>query len=613
MARKPSDRIRRRALAFAAGASALLVCAQASAAVTFKTAVTGPQAAATAIADLNGDGFNDVATVNSNTHLLTVWLGGGQGSFGSPSSYATNVFGIFQFMRTGDLDGDGDTDIVLGSDTSGTPGFGVLRNSGSGSFLATANFAAPGPVQNLAMADLNHDGALDVVTANGSANNASVFLGDGLGGFAAHVDYATGSLPSGVALGDFNNDGKPDMAVADLSSNDITLRSGVGDGTFGGSSTVGMAGGPIAVTIADMNKDGKPDLVTANDFGGTAGVLLGNGTGGFAAAPGSPYSASGTTTSDVVAADFNGDGILDAATVNNGSSNLSVLPGAGDGSLGAATTRGVGGNPNQLSAGNLNSDGVPDVVASGNGANVLLSAPTAVPGAPTLTFGSPTAIPQGTVSAPQPVSFTNNGSAPLNVSGFSVAGANPGDFLIRTDNDTCRAPVAPGSSCSASISFAPQAQGSRTATLTALTNAATNPTVTLNGTAGALPTGPTGPIGPSGPTGPSGPVGPTGPTGPIGTTGPSGPTGPSGAGQGASAVKCSVSGKKPKVVCKGTLKDAQRTQARWRLTRGSRTVAHGMVAVTNGAFGLRIDKAAELTPGGYVIHIGGRKGVHFSV
>jgi hypothetical protein len=610
---KTNGRALYRALAVVAGVATFVVCAPANAAVTFKTAVTGPQAAAAAVADLNGDGLNDAATVNSGTHLLTVWLANGQGGFGPPANYATNVNGTFEFMRTADLDGDGDKDVLVASDTSGTPGFGVLRNTGSGSFLAAGNFTSAGAAQNLAVADLNHDGKPDVVTPNGSANNVSVFIGNGLGGFAAKVDYAAGTYPSGVALGDFNNDGNADMAVANLQSNDISLRLGVGDGTFGGATTVAMVGGPIAVKLADMNQDGKPDLVTANDFGQTVGVLLGDGTGVFSAAAGSPYPASGATTSDVVAADFDGDGHPDVAAVNNGGSNLAVLPGAGDGSLGIATTFGTGANPNQLDSGDLNSDGVPDIVASGNPGRILLSAPTAGAAPGTLTFGSPTEVPQGTVSVPQSAIFTNNGSAPLEVSGFSITGANPGDFLIRDDNNTCHAAVAPGASCSASVSFAPQAQGSRSATLTALTNASTNPTVTLNGTAGALPTGPTGPTGPIGTTGPVGPQGPTGPAGPIGTTGPAGPTGPSGAGQGVSKVKCSVSGKKPKVVCKGALKDSQRTQARWRLTRGSRTVAHGFVEVSHGEFKLRVDKVADLTPGGYVLHVGGRKGVHFQV
>jgi hypothetical protein len=78
-------------------------------------------------------------------------------------------------------------------------------------------------------------------------------------------------------------------------------------------------------------------------------------------------------------------------------------------------------------------------------------------------------------------------------------------------------------------------------------------------------------------------------------------------------VKCRVSGKKPTVTCKGTLKSSTQTTARWRLTRGSRTLAHGTVDVAAGVFKLRLDQAVELTDGGYVLHVDGRKGVHFRV
>lgn len=61
------------------------------------------------------------------------------------------------------------------------------------------------------------------------------------------------------------------------------------------------------------------------------------------------------------------------------------------------------------------------------------------------------------------------------------------------------------------------------------------------------------------------------------------------------------------------MKNPSRKQARWRLTRGSRTLAHGTVPVSGGAFRLRLDKAAELSDGGYVLHIAGRKGVRFTV
>ena len=143
-----------------------------------------------------------------------------------------------------------------------------------------------------------------------------------------------------------------------------------------------------------------------------------------------------------------------------------------------------------------------------------------------LTFGSPTPVPQGTVSPPQPVTITSSGTLPLKVKGFSFGGTDPGDFFI--GSDTCREEIEPGQDCVANVRFAPQANGARSATLNVLTNAPTDPSVSLSGTAGPLPEGPTGPTGATGATGSTGATGPTGPTGATGATGDTGATGATG-------------------------------------------------------------------------------------
>ena len=83
----------------------------------------------------------------------------------------------------------------------------------------------------------------------------------------------------------------------------------------------------FSVAVGDFNGDGIQDLATANYGSNNVTVLLGNGSGGFTAAPGSPF-AVGTVLFPWRWADFNGDGIEDLATANNGSNNVTVLLGA---------------------------------------------------------------------------------------------------------------------------------------------------------------------------------------------------------------------------------------------------------------------------------------------
>ncbi|MHB1570109.1 MAG: choice-of-anchor D domain-containing protein, partial [Solirubrobacteraceae bacterium] len=138
------------------------------------------------------------------------------------------------------------------------------------------------------------------------------------------------------------------------------------------------------------------------------------------------------------------------------------------------------------------------------------------------------ATPQGTLSAPETLTISNGGQQDLSIRGLSFAGADPGDFVI--SSDSCLEQVPPGESCQITVSFAPQGQGSRTATLQiASTDFANSPTqVPLSGTGAGLPQGPAAAAGPQGPAGPHGPAGPQGQTGATGAQGRTGATGPAG-------------------------------------------------------------------------------------
>ena len=83
-------------------------------------------------------------------------------------------------------------------------------------------------------------------------------------------------------------------------------------------------------------------------------------------------------------------------------------------------------------------------------------------------------------SVPQTITLSNTGKVTLSISNLTVAGANPGDFA---QANTCGATVAAGANCSLSVTFAPTAMGSRTASLSISDNASGSPqTVSLTGT-----------------------------------------------------------------------------------------------------------------------------------
>src|SRR5262249_46272533 len=110
-----------------------------------------------------------------------------------------------------DVNGDGKLDMVTGiySGTAFAYATDVLLGNGDGTF-GTAQTVGPGAV-SVAVADFNHDGKLDILSSGDSAGGASVELGNGDGTFQAPLDVG---LPSGyAAVGDFNHDGYPDLAI----------------------------------------------------------------------------------------------------------------------------------------------------------------------------------------------------------------------------------------------------------------------------------------------------------------------------------------------------------------------------------------------------------------
>ncbi|MGD0273464.1 MAG: FG-GAP-like repeat-containing protein [Gaiellaceae bacterium] len=459
-----------------------------------------------AVGDFNGDGIKDLAVADSGSTLnnVSVLLGTGTGSFGAATNFTAGNYP--DSVAIGDFNGDGKQDLATtNNNASGT--VSVLLGTGAGSFVKTGTDSPVGSNPwSVAVGDFNGDGRQDLAVANFSSATVSVLLGNGDGTFTVHSTPSAGLSPHSVAVGDFDGNGKQDLAIAnDISSGTVSVLLGDGTGTFTPKSAPGTGASPVLVTVGDFNGDGKQDLATANTSSGTVSVLLGNGDGTFVTKTDFTV---GSNPWSVAVGDFNGDGKQDLATANTSSGTVSVLLGAGLGSFGAKADFTVGSTPQSVAVGDFNGDGRQDLATANYGGTVsiLLNAASADPSSTALSFGSAgSPVPQGTVSAPQTVTVANNGSAPLVVLGFSVSGSNPDDFF--TSTDTCGGQIAPDSSCTVQVRFAPQAQGSRSATLTVLSNAPSSTPVSLAGTAGPLPQGPAGTNGTNGATGSRGPQG----------------------------------------------------------------------------------------------------------
>jgi VCBS repeat protein/FG-GAP repeat protein len=145
-----------------------------------------------------------------------------------------------------------------------------------GSFAAPTNFAVGGIPRFVAVGDFNGDDKQDLVIANQSTANLSIFLGDGAGSFGTATNFGVGAntSPQSVAVGDFNSDGKQDLAVANFSANNVSVLLGDGVGSFGAATNFAVGTNPQSVAVGDFNGDNYLDLAVTNDNSNNVSVLL---------------------------------------------------------------------------------------------------------------------------------------------------------------------------------------------------------------------------------------------------------------------------------------------------------------------------------------------------
>jgi hypothetical protein len=341
----------------------------------------GASPQAVVAADLNGDGHLDLVTANAGSNNISVQIGNSGGTFQAAQPYAAGVGPVA--VAVGDVNGDGKLDIVTANEGDNT--VSVLLGNGDGTFRAARNYVVGSQPVSVAIGNFN--GKPDIVTANHGANTVSLLPGNGDGTFgAAQTAASFVDPPQSVAVGDFNGDGKLDLAVATRGTDGVTsygyypgdpprvnvlLGNGSGAFTRGNSYNLPSPYGfppssfaPPSVTVADLNGDGKSDLVITDAGDGAVNVLLGNGSGAFAA---SSFGALDRPQS-VAVADVNGDGKLDLVTANTGGT-VSVLPGNGDGSFGPADNFAIGTHPVSVTTGDFNGDGLTDVAVANPAAN----------------------------------------------------------------------------------------------------------------------------------------------------------------------------------------------------------------------------------------------------
>ncbi len=230
----------------------------------------------------------------------------------------------------GDLTGDGQPDLLITNTDDGT--LTLLVGDGSGQFPRRKSFSGGENPVDLALGDLDGDGDLDVAVANHETDYVTLLRNDGQGGLEPfsqsprHLDL--GLHPHAVLIADLDLDGHPDLLVDDRRGEAILLLRGAGDGGFDLDVVRFSVGGDPyrGMTLADVNRDGHLDIITPNRD--EVAIVLRVSDGGFAAPEGIPA----VGPFEVRVGDLNGDGVPDLVVATE-PGPVSVLSGNGDGTF----------------------------------------------------------------------------------------------------------------------------------------------------------------------------------------------------------------------------------------------------------------------------------------
>jgi hypothetical protein len=330
-----------------------------------------------AAADLNHDGKVDLVVANSGDESLTVLLGDGKGHFQPANGSPVPAGHLPNDVAVADMNRDGNLDLVIANHQS--PYITILLGDGKGGFHPAPGspfdvHSNPHP-HGVAVGAFSGATNLDVVTDSWGNNQIELLRGDGKGGLMLPGRFfRVGRRPyERLRSADFNKDGLPDIVTTNLDDDTVTVLLGDGKGGFRDApgSPAAAGGKPWQVAIDDLNKDGNPDLaIIPYERDLPAGqraavtVLLGDGTGRFAAMPGAPLSLDGCHgPSSIATGDLNGDGHSDIVVLCAESKNLAIfLSDAGKGFT--RSSHPTPGGWGAVAVADLDGDGKADIITA---------------------------------------------------------------------------------------------------------------------------------------------------------------------------------------------------------------------------------------------------------
>jgi hypothetical protein len=269
-------------------------------------------------------------------------------------------------VSLGDIDRDGDLDVILARGRHWPLDNLILRNDGKGNFTTAKLPAEADRTYSAALADLDGDGSLDLVVSNDRPDKKVIYLNDGRGNFRLAGTFGRPEWSTRyITVADLTGDGRPDIIVANRSSNPakpVPCFVCLNDGKGGFPTEIPLPTQSATIIVAaDLDGDGKIDLLVPHRDGGQSLIFWSDGTGKFSAAP-VPVGPKQSTIRAAGAADIDGDGTVDIV-VGDAKTGLFIYRGKGPRAFEEPFPIGdKSGAPYSIGVADMNRDGKPDLV-----------------------------------------------------------------------------------------------------------------------------------------------------------------------------------------------------------------------------------------------------------
>jgi len=248
-----------------------------------------------AAGDLSSNGIDDIVTSSVvGADPVNVLMANGNGTFQAPRQYDVGpgqsgaLTAGYRQVALADLTGNGVEDIVVPNFRAGD--ISVLLGNGNGTFQPQRTFDAVSSADSLVTGNFTTSGTTDVAvlqnfSQEGGVSDLAILIGRGDGTFEPAVLYATifnnGAGP--MVVGDFTGNGIDDIMVFSKNEPEAEFFLGNGDGTFRVGGVINLPENVFAAQAADLTGNGKLDLITTGTNTGNVYVMMGNGDGTFQA------------------------------------------------------------------------------------------------------------------------------------------------------------------------------------------------------------------------------------------------------------------------------------------------------------------------------------------